>query len=102
MTPRRLDCLIHTATATDNSEHRLVYQFLRRQEFQRRVDVSRHLVSRRCEILELSVLASPESAEVQRERIVSSAAQHHSEVVVDLAIRIALMKQQHTRPGFPG
>src|SRR5262245_36915709 len=99
MTPGRLDRLIHTATAGDDTVLWFVYDLLRGQELQRGIDVARHLVTRGSEVFVLRIFASAESAEVQSQCVVSRRAQHGPEVVVDLAIRVALMKQQQSRPG---
>src|SRR5215467_16315164 len=102
MTSRSLNCLVHAATAAQDSYQGLVNLFLRGQKGKSCVHITGHLIARRCEILVLSILAATEAAEVQCERVISGRAQHHSECVVNLPIRVALMEQEDSGSDFPG
>src|SRR5687768_15620550 len=93
-----LNRLVHTAAAADNAKRAGDDGVLRRQELQRGVDVPWHLFDNRlplaAEIGVLTAAAAAEAAEVERQHVVSRVVQHDRELVVALAIGVALVEQQ--------
>src|SRR5207244_1708478 len=64
MTTRGLNRLVYATTAADNSHHGFVHGFLGREEFERCIDITGHLVAPRSEVRILRVLASAEAAKI--------------------------------------
>ena len=99
MAPTRLHRLVGTAAAADYTKRSRVDRALRGQERQRGVDVSGHPlddpVTRRAKVGERFRPAPAKAAEVKRQHVISGDIQHRRQLVVDVAIGVALVQQEN-------
>src|ERR1700676_1171422 len=104
MPPRRLDRIIYSATGAAHPDHVARHSWLRDQILKRGINIARPFLrlNLRCflrrQLIKSIATALAISAVVQREHVDSRCRKLLRQAVPNLALPIALMQKQHTRP----